>query len=163
MATMQQLVFTSDGEWDVIIPIMDNSPVEITEYFEVRLTTDSQRVELLNNITIVEIIDDDSMSLFLCIIVHSMWCNHCRNHTALVLMLEDPEDAFESNETAEVCVSVVNGFLQSGLEVVITLDTSPFDPEGHDQTRNTSSVMVCIYIILCIYDTFEQHITLLLS
>ena len=72
MATMQQLVFTSDGEWDVIIPIMDNSPVEITEYFEVRLTTDSQRVELLNNITIVEIIDDDSMSLFLCIIVHSM-------------------------------------------------------------------------------------------
>ena len=61
-------------------------------------------------------------------------------------MLEDPEDAFESNQTAEVCVSVVTGFLQSGLEVVITLDTSPFNPEGHDQTHNTSSVMVCSYM-----------------
>ena len=63
MATMQQLVFTSDGEWDVIIPILDNSPVEITEYFEVRLTTDSQLVDLLNNISTVQIIDDDSMSV----------------------------------------------------------------------------------------------------
>ena len=64
IATMQLLVFTSDGEWDVIIPILDNSPVEITEYFEVRLTTNSQFVELLNNVTIVQIIDDDSMSFF---------------------------------------------------------------------------------------------------
>lgn len=69
MATMQQLVFTSDGDWDVMIPILDNSPVEITEYFEVRLTTDNQFVELLNNVTVVQIIDNDGASFFLCIYV----------------------------------------------------------------------------------------------
>lgn len=51
-------------------------------------------------------------------------------------------------------MSVVDGFLQSGLVVVITLNTFPFDPEGHDQTHEYKSF---------IHDIFTQHITLLLN
>ena len=59
--------------------------------------------------------------------------------TVLVLMLENPDTTFESNLTAQVCVSVVSGVLQSGLEVVVTLDTIPSNPEGHEHMNTPST------------------------
>ena len=44
--------------------------------------------------------------------------------------LDQPEDTPESNGTAEVCVSVVSGVLQTGLEVMLSLGSAPMDQEG---------------------------------
>ena len=44
--------------------------------------------------------------------------------------LDQPEDTPESNGTAEVCVSVVSGVLQAGLEVMLSLASVPVDQEG---------------------------------
>ena len=59
---IRNLRFSSDGEWVVQIPILDNSPVELTEYFSVNLATTNPFVVFNNNMSTVEIRDDDGMS-----------------------------------------------------------------------------------------------------
>ena len=56
---IRELRFSSDGEWVVMIPILDNSPVELTEFFTARLATDNPFVIFNNNVSTVEIIDND--------------------------------------------------------------------------------------------------------
>ena len=70
-------------------------------------------------------------------------------YVGLLLVLEDPDDASESDQTAQVCVSVVNGFLQPGVEVTVTLETFPIDPEG--TRKHTIKIpCVCYFIIIVV-------------
>ena len=67
-----------------------------------------------------------SFSVFL---VHDISTNFSL-FVVLTVELDEPEDTPESNGTAQVCVSVLSGVLQSGLEVVVSVGSSPVDPEG---------------------------------
>lgn len=62
---IRQLVFSADGSWDVMIPIIDNAPIEPTEYFSVSLTSSSPFVIFNNDEAIVTIFDDDGKFLYL--------------------------------------------------------------------------------------------------
>ena len=45
-----------------MIPILDNSPVELTEFFSVNLATNNPFVVFNNNVSSVEIRDNDGMA-----------------------------------------------------------------------------------------------------
>lgn len=60
---IRPLLFSSDGSWEVMIRILNNSPVELTEFFLANLTTDNPFVVFNNSVAFVAIIDDDSGSL----------------------------------------------------------------------------------------------------
>lgn len=128
---IRELLFSSDGSWEVMIRILNNAPVELTEYFMANLTTDSPFVVFNNNMATVEIIDDDSgshCSLRGCLFVQL--CHVCLCCVGLFVILEDPIDSPESAGTANVCVSVVGGVLQAGVQAVVTVNVVPNDPEG---------------------------------
>lgn len=64
VGVMRRLFFSANGEYEVTIFILDNSPVEVQEVFEVQLSSDSDLV-VFDNFTrtaTVEIIDDDRES-----------------------------------------------------------------------------------------------------
>ena len=64
VGAMRRLFFSANGEYEVTIFILDNSPVEVSEVFEVQLSSDSDLV-VFDNFTrtaTVEIIDDDRES-----------------------------------------------------------------------------------------------------
>ena len=77
---IRDLRFSSDGEWVVMIPILDNSPVEDTEIFLVNLATNSPFVVFNNNVGTVEILDNDCRSPAL-----YSHIRHTHTHTELSL------------------------------------------------------------------------------
>ena len=60
---MRVLNFSEDGYWEVMIPIFDNSPVEVSEFFRARLSTASPFVVFNNDVSTIIIIDNDSTYL----------------------------------------------------------------------------------------------------
>ena len=76
---IRQLVFSADGSWDVMIPIIDNAPIEATEFFTVGLTTINPFVVFNNSEATVAIIDNDSelYSPHTLYIVHHAHTLHC--------------------------------------------------------------------------------------
>ena len=57
-------------------------------------------------------------------------CHVCLCCVGLFVRLEDPIDSPESALSADVCVSVVSGVLQAGVQAVVTVNVVPNDPEG---------------------------------
>ena len=61
VGAIRTIEFESDGEWDVLIGILDDTVVEETESFLISLSSSDSFVVLINTPATVNIVDNDGM------------------------------------------------------------------------------------------------------
>ena len=61
VGAIRSLEFSSDGEWDVMITILEDLLLEGSEFFLISLSSDNPSVVFVNTPATVVIVDNDSM------------------------------------------------------------------------------------------------------